>query len=704
MADVAVPVTLLATPTVDGAPSAAQVVVFSAPSEEPALIDEPDSTEENDDDDDDDDDDDSDGDEDKCGLEMYGALHGLEPLAPGAEPRQRIGTSKCGISKKSWTKAEDHILTEIVTRNGAQRWSSVAAQLPGRAGKQCRERCAHTLSHSPRRIVSTAQASSCSPRARLALRLSLVSPRSWFNHLCPEVKKGAWTAEEDRVIMESVARYGTRWSKIVKLMPGRTDNAIKNRYNSAMRRQKRLDKLKNGGESPPKPQRVVLQPANAIMLASTAAAIAVALPAGTLTTTAVAVPTEVLAVALPLPKPVKRKREDAAEGAAPEPVVLSVSGAGSAGSESMPPVAPSVLAPASVASADIVGTARSMEVDVPTAAPTLVTPASAQPSATALSKEAKAAEREVKAAEKAAKAAAKEAAAAAKAAAKEAKAAKDATEMPPPISKPVKSPRKSPKKPSAKNAFFNFPSQFDENLRMAGFSPPNGVSPPALAALLASHVPVGDDPTFSALQELLLNHVSPPPPHAQQPPTEDISPSSQIMMLLEENGITGPVVAKEEAATVGASPFDFSGAYFSGASSGHPSAGGAMGPPPPMPHGGGKAKAKAEAARWAEGGAPAAAMAAMEAGLEIPNQRRESGEGEEKRLSAGTILDFYTLADPTDERRLSIGSIGPMGKTPPAASMPAPVQVGESGKADGTSPTVGEMSPLGAFCDVLTAF
>ena len=698
MADVAVPVTLVATPAVDDAPSAAQVIVFSAPSEEPALIDEPDSTEENDDDDDDDDDDDSDGDEDKCGLEMYGALHGLEPLAPGAEPRQRIGTSKCGISKKSWTKAEDHILTEIVTRNGAQRWSSVAAQLPGRAGKQCRERCAHTLPHSPRRILLA----SCTPCAE---PVPCLARRSWFNHLCPEVKKGAWSAEEDRVIMESVARYGTRWSKIVKLMPGRTDNAIKNRYNSAMRRQKRLDKLKNGGESPPKPQRVVLQPATAIMLASTAAAIAVALPAGTLTTTAVAVPTEVMAVALPLPKPVKRKREDAAEGAAPEPVVSSVSGAGSAGSESMLPVAPSVLAPASVASADVVGTARSMEVDVPTAAPTVGTPASAQPSATALSKEAKAAEREAKAAEKAAKAAAKEAAAAAKAAAKEAKAAKDAAEMPPPNSKPAKSPRKSPKKPSAKNAFFNFPSQFDENLRMAGFSPPNGVSPPALAALLASHVPVGDDPTFSALQELLLNNVSPPPPHAQQPPTEDISPSSQIMMLLEENGITGPVVAKEEAATVGASPFDFSGAYFSSASSGgHPSAGGAMGPLPSMPHGGAKAKAKAEAARWAEGGAPAAAMAAMEAGVEIPNQRRESGEGEEKRLSAGTILDFYTLADPTDERRLSIGSIGPMGKTPPAASMPAPVQVGESGKADGTSPTVGEMSPLGAFCDVLTAF
>ena len=125
--------------------------------------------------------------------------------------------------QKSWTKAEDQILGDIVRKNGAARWSNVASYLPGRAGKQRRER--------------------------------------WFNHLCPEVKKGSWSAEEDRVIMESVARYGTRWSKIVKLMPGRTDNAIKNRYNSAMRRQKRLDKLNNGGQSPPKPERPPPAPA-----------------------------------------------------------------------------------------------------------------------------------------------------------------------------------------------------------------------------------------------------------------------------------------------------------------------------------------------------------------------------------------------------------------------------------------------------------
>eukprot|EP00967_Tisochrysis_lutea_P062014 scaffold79524_cov24-Tisochrysis_lutea.AAC.3 len=109
------------------------------------------------------------------------------------------------LLKKTWTAEEDRLLAEIVTREGAHKWSMIAASLPGRAGKQCRER--------------------------------------WYNHLCPDVRKGSWTAEEDRIIMESVREHGTRWSFIVKLLPGRTDNAIKNRYNSAMRKQRRLQMI-----------------------------------------------------------------------------------------------------------------------------------------------------------------------------------------------------------------------------------------------------------------------------------------------------------------------------------------------------------------------------------------------------------------------------------------------------------------------------
>ena len=55
--------------------------------------------------------------------------------------------------------------------------------------------------------------------------------------MCPDVKKGSWTADEDRVILESVREFGTRWSHIAKLMPGRTDNSIKNRWNSAAHRE-----------------------------------------------------------------------------------------------------------------------------------------------------------------------------------------------------------------------------------------------------------------------------------------------------------------------------------------------------------------------------------------------------------------------------------------------------------------------------------
>lgn len=110
------------------------------------------------------------------------------------------------LLKGSWTGEEDTMIIQWVKENGAKNWGSLSELLPGRISKQCRER--------------------------------------WHNHLCPSITKSDWTKEEDDILIEHQKLWGNKWSKIAALLPGRTDNSVKNRWNSSLKR--RLERIASG--------------------------------------------------------------------------------------------------------------------------------------------------------------------------------------------------------------------------------------------------------------------------------------------------------------------------------------------------------------------------------------------------------------------------------------------------------------------------
>ena len=110
------------------------------------------------------------------------------------------------VRKGPWTMEEDLILINYIANHGDGVWNTLARSAGlKRTGKSCRLR--------------------------------------WLNYLRPDVRRGNITPEEQLLIMELHDRWGNRWSKIAKELPGRTDNEIKNFWRT------RVQKKSKNGES-----------------------------------------------------------------------------------------------------------------------------------------------------------------------------------------------------------------------------------------------------------------------------------------------------------------------------------------------------------------------------------------------------------------------------------------------------------------------
>ncbi len=129
------------------------------------------------------------------------------PSLPG---QMKQGTQLEGAHQ--WTQLEDDTVRALVHQHGTRAWATVALSLPGRTGRRCRER--------------------------------------WLYHLDHDINKSAWSLDEDRKLMQLHDEFGNKWVDIAKYLPGRHDNAVSNRWNSALRRGENIAHMLVDGQLP----------------------------------------------------------------------------------------------------------------------------------------------------------------------------------------------------------------------------------------------------------------------------------------------------------------------------------------------------------------------------------------------------------------------------------------------------------------------
>ncbi|PPD99168.1 hypothetical protein GOBAR_DD03812 [Gossypium barbadense] len=124
----------------------------------------------------------------------------------------------------TWAQEEDDILREQISLHGTQNWAIIASKFKDKTTRQCRRR--------------------------------------WYTYLNSDFKKGGWSPEEDMLLCEAQKIFGNRWTEIAKVVSGRTDNAVKNRFSTLCKKRAKYEALAKENSNScinPNNKRILLQ-------------------------------------------------------------------------------------------------------------------------------------------------------------------------------------------------------------------------------------------------------------------------------------------------------------------------------------------------------------------------------------------------------------------------------------------------------------